>query len=344
MKCNSKPHFSRRLTGLLFLVGVLIGVTFASGANVWASSNSKTVTICVNKWNTLRYAKGGKCLSIESKLTLNQQGEVGAAGAAGDTGAAGVKGDTGATGVKGDTGATGVKGDTGATGVQGDTGATGVKGDTGDTGVNGTNTIVAITQQSVCDGPDVDSVANEVCKVGMTGPGGGLIFFVDYNDEFVGLNYLEAAPMGWSNGLSNVNLGGITGETAGTATVDPKMKWCSDSTTSLGLSAWSNSMVGAGVSNTSTADATCTGGAVQAAVDYRGGSKADWFLPSTGEAKLMYSNLRRAGVGGFVGDGFGYLTSCEYSGTYARMTAFDYGDQATNSKSSVSFVRPVRAF
>ena len=55
------------------------------------------------------------------------------------------------------------------TGAKGDTGAAGAKGDT-----NGT---LAITQQSVCDGSDADTVANEVCKVGMTGPGGGLIFF-----------------------------------------------------------------------------------------------------------------------------------------------------------------------
>ena len=41
------------------------------------------------------------------------------------------------------------------------------------TGAKGT---VAITQQAVCDGSDADTVANESCKVRMTGPGGGIIF------------------------------------------------------------------------------------------------------------------------------------------------------------------------
>ena len=54
---------------------------------------------------------------------------------------------------------------------------TGTKGDTGVAGTGGTNGTLAITQQSVCDGSDADTVANEVCKVGMTGPSGGLIFF-----------------------------------------------------------------------------------------------------------------------------------------------------------------------
>ena len=73
------------------------------------------------------------------------------------------------------------------TGAKGDTGAAGTN------GTNGTNATLAITQQSVCDGSDADTVANEVCKVGMTGPGGGLIFFVDYDNEYASYDYLEAA-------------------------------------------------------------------------------------------------------------------------------------------------------
>ncbi len=34
------------------------------------------------------------------------------------------------------------------------------------------------------------------CKIGTKGPGGGWIFFVDYNDQFSGFDYLEAAPTG----------------------------------------------------------------------------------------------------------------------------------------------------
>ena len=226
---------------------------------------------------------------------------------------------------------------TGAAGTKGDTGAAGTN------GTNGTNATVAITQQSVCDGSDADVIANEVCKIGMTGPGGGVIFFVDYNDQYVGLNYLEAAPQGWSNGLPNVNLGDVTGEIPGTATVDPKMKWCSNTSSLLGFNAWSNSAVGAGASNTSTADTTCAGGAIQAASDYAGGSQSDWFLPSVGEAMLMYTNLRQQGVGGFASDY--YWSSSEYDATSAWIQLFYGGHQFSDyGKASTLFVRPVRAF
>ena len=156
-------------------------------------------------------------------------------------------------------------------------------------------------------------------------------------------NYLEAAPQGWSNGLPNVNLGDVTGEIPGTATVDPKMKWCSNTSSLLGLNAWSNSAVGAGASNTSTADTTCAGGAIQAASDYAGGSQSDWFLPSVGEAMLMYTNLRQQGVGGFASDY--YWSSSEYDATSAWIQLFYGGPQFSDyGKASTLYVRPVRAF
>lgn len=39
------------------------------------------------------------------------------------------------------------------------------------TDVAGATGGVVITQQSVCDGPDGDITADELCKIGMTGPG-----------------------------------------------------------------------------------------------------------------------------------------------------------------------------
>ena len=221
------------------------------------------------------------------------------------------------------------------TGAAGAAGAAGAK---GDAGTAGTNATVAITQLSICG-----VGGTSLCKVGVVGPGGGIIFFVDYNDQYVGLNYLEAAPQGWSNGLPNVNLGGVTGEFPGTATVDPKMKWCSDTTSLLGLNAWSNSAVGAGASNTSTADTTCAGGAIQAASDYAGGSKSDWFLPSVGEAMLMYTNLRQQGVGGFASDS--YWSSSEDDANVAwDQTFLKVGTQYDDYKTFTLYVRPVRAF
>ena len=308
--------YSRRSAGTLLLVGVLAGVTVGGGVGVIAASSTKSVTVCADtKTNVLRYAKNGKCAKTETKVVLNQTGAKGA------TGAAGAKGDTGAAGAKGDTGAAGAKGDAGTAGTN---------------GTNGTNATVAITQQSICG-----AGGTSLCKVGMTGPGGGLIFFVDYNDQYAGLNYLEAAPIGWGNAIT-VNQGGLTGETSGSATVDPLMKWCSNTSSLLGLDAWANSAVGVGGSNTSTADTTCAGGAIQAVSDYAGGTKTDWFLPSVGEAMLMYTNLRQGGVGGFASGV--YWSSSEYDANDAWFQAFYAGYQDHGSKTTTFYVRPVRAF
>jgi hypothetical protein len=219
----------------------------------------------------------------------------------------------------------------------GATGATGATGVAGTNGTNGVNATVVITQQSVCDGIDDGSVADELCKIGMTGPGGGLIFFVDYNDQYSGFNYLEAAPMGWGNGITV-----ISGETTGSSTVDPRLKWCSDTSTGLGLTAWDKSAVGVGSTNTSTADETCTTGAIQAASDYAGGAKTDWFLGSIGEMMLMYTNLRQAGVGGFS-PGY-YWSSSELDASTVWTQHFANGTQGANSKIYTYYVRPVRAF
>ena len=203
-------------------------------------------------------------------------------------------------------------------------------GPAGPAGTNGTNATVAITQLSVCDGTDAGTVADELCKIGMTGPGGGLIFFVDYNDQYASFcatgdcNYLEASP---------------ANETSGA--------WCSDTSTGLGLTGWDKSAVGAGRTNTTTADTICTTGAVQTAVDYtapsfNGVAKDDWWLGSIGEMMLMYTNLRQAGVGGFSTDF--YWSSSEGDASTAWTQYFNFGFQTTNSKGSTFYVRPVRAF
>ena len=198
---------------------------------------------------------------------------------------------------------------------------------TGATGASGSG---AITQLSVCDGTDADTTANELCKIGMTGPGGGHVFFVDYNDQYASFcatgdcNYLEAAPADATSGA-----------------------WCSATSTDLGLAGWDKSAVGAGRTNTATADTTCTSGAVQTAVDYiapsfNGVAKDDWWLGSIGEMMLMYTNLRQAGVGGFSTGG--YWSSSEGGDLGAWALYFVDGDQGGYFKASSNYVRPVRAF
>lgn len=66
------------------------------------------------------------------------------------------------------------------------------------------------------------------CVAGNTGPGGGIVFYVAPT-TFASTGsactpnckYLEAAPVGWGNGIT---VGG--GETSGTTTRDPVLRWC----------------------------------------------------------------------------------------------------------------------
>ncbi len=301
---------SRRSAGVLLLAGVIAGVTVGGGVGVFAASSTNTVTVCVDKEdNHMNYSKNGKCKSHQIKLVLNQ---------------AGTNGATGATGAKGETGAAGTNGATGATGETGAAGSSGSGGGATAPVATGTNCVA-----TKC-----------TYKIGDTGPGGGIIFFVDYNDQHTNVDYLEAAPVGWGNGMI-VNQGGVSGETTGTATEDPKMKWCSTTNTGLGLDASDKIAVGSGASNTATAATVCTGGAIQASADYAGGSKSDWSLPSGSEAMLMYPNLRQMGVGFSNG---GYWSSSEFNASNAWFQSFSNGDHVTSTKNTALYVRPVRAF
>jgi hypothetical protein len=185
----------------------------------------------------------------------------------------------------------------------------------------------------VCDGTDAGTVADEKCKIGMTGPGGGLIFFVDYNDQYAGFNYLEAAP----------------------SSCEATKAWSSDTTHSLvAVTGWAARAVGSGQANTTAmlaSGATSYVGDTSGAASYAnalangvpGGcvtSKDDWFLGSLGEMKLIYDNLH--GLGGFVYNF--YWSSSENVANGAWGQGFDVGTQGYNFKNSTLYVRPVRAF
>jgi hypothetical protein len=208
--------------------------------------------------------------------------------------------------------------------------SSGPAGATGPAGADGVDATVAITQQSVCDGNDADTTADELCKIGMTGPGGGLIFFVDYNDQYADFNYLEAAP----------------------ASCEVRRTWSSANTAVTAVRSWAARAVGQGKANTTailavfTTD-TASNNAAQYAFDLANGvpggcvtSKDDWFLGSLGEMKLMYDNLQ--GLGGFSVDW--YWNSTEYADNFAFVQNFSGGYSGANYKSNAYPVRPVRAF
>ena len=227
-------------------------------------------------------------------------------------GATGATGLPGLTGAQGPGGASGGSGPACAAGATGATGATGAAGATGSSGLK-------ITELSICG-----SGGASLCKVGAIGPGGGIIFFVDYNDQYVGFNYLEAAP----------------------ASCEALRAWSSVTTWVSSTSGWAGRAVGMGSTNTTAIKAAfpsddTTNNASYFATNCSAGGKLDWFLGSLGEMKLMYDNLQ--GVGGFMG--YYYLSSTVNDAGYAWNQSFDDGTQGNvGMKGGTFYVRPVRAF
>jgi hypothetical protein len=337
---NNLSFIARNKTGVFLLVLSLIVGGVGAQATGLLNTDSGGYLVCVNsKTKVVTHPGTSTCPKGSKKLVLGAQGEAGVDGLTGSTGAQGPIGLTGSTGAQGPiglTGSTGAQGPiglTGSTGAQGPiglTGATGPQGPSGGSGpagpagTNGINATIAITELFVCDGPDAGTVADEKCKIGMTGPGGGTIFFVDYNDIYPTFNYLEAAP---------------------TSCESASKTWSSATTVVTAAGSWAGRAVGAGQANTVAIKAVFTGdttsnNAAHFATSCSAGGKSDWFLGSLGEMKLMYDNLQ--GVGGFVE--YSYWSSTDRDAINAWIQVFDNGSQSYDSKILTRYVRPVRAF
>ena len=207
------------------------------------------------------------------------------------------------------------------------------------------------------------------CIVGATGPGGGIVYYVD-NAGFncgpthsstgsptLGLcNYLEVAPSGWNTGSDPSKHWAVT---ANQGTLVPGIdEQTSVSALNVGLEiglGYKNSVAIGNQGN----DTTTAAGAARA---YAGGSKNDWYLPTTAELNLLCQwnrnvtqNVTTACTGGSLdatGSGFAssaYWSSSERGITSAWSQSFNTGSQIANTKptgggSGTSLVRPVRAF
>ena len=169
----------------------------------------------------------------------------------------------------------------------------------------------AVTDKSSTT-PD-NSSGQGVYAIGDVGPGGGRVFITPSTRGNSTGQYYEAAP----------------------DADEVKASWCSSTSTLLGASGTS---IGTGQSNTTTADATCTSGAIQIASDYANNGFSDWFLPSKDELNEMYVNRR----GGFSSDY--YWSSSESDASTAWTQNCYNGKQTSNFKNYPSYVRPVRAF
>lgn len=201
--------------------------------------------------------------------------------------------------------------------------------------------------------------------VGDAGPGGGIIYYVDNAGFNCGAghtatgsptggkcNYLEVAPSGWNTGsdpaklwaVTDTNVPGITDESS-----------FNNSSTGIGLG-YQNSLAIVAQGN----DATTAAGAARA---YAGGSKNDWYLPTTAELNLLcqwgrgispsVTTACTGGAGinsptyGAASAGFvenAYWSSSEYFAYLAWTQYFSNGYQLNYDKPATAYVRPVRAF
>ena len=171
-----------------------------------------------------------------------------------------------------------------------------------------------------------------VCAVGDTGPGGGKVFYVHANGTFAcgatlasTCKYLEAAP------------------TSGTAAwTDATYAWSGNTSEAIGAAA-QGTAIGTGYINTQAmvAQSSTANRAGTIARAYRGPHNlSDWYLPSKNELNQLY--IEKAIIGGFSTDW--YWSSSEVDATEAWPQLFGNGLQYGYFKTSLVYVRPVRAF
>jgi uncharacterized repeat protein (TIGR02543 family) len=157
--------------------------------------------------------------------------------------------------------------------------------------------------------------------LGDTGPGGGLICYINPNYVSDGWRYLEAAPSDQSSGIQWYN--GISIDTGAGATD-----------------------IGTGKINTSKIVSIQGTGSYAAKLcdDLSLSGYNDWFLPSRDELNCMYTNLKAYGLGGFTD--IEYWSSSEWGiyGASAQRINFTNGYADNLSKNGLMRLRAVRAF
>jgi len=176
------------------------------------------------------------------------------------------------------------------------------------------------------------------CVVGNTGPGGGIVYYVDSAGFSCGAdlastcNYLEAAPTSGASAWTDVQRSWATGTANEYTTV------VNATGTAIGTGYKNSEAIVAQSGNVAA-----TSAAVEARA-YRGpNGLSDWFLPSKDELNQLY--LRQTDVGGF--SGFRYFwSSSQYTLQNYRAAdqLFSDGTPGWESKDRREYVRPVRAF
>ena len=174
------------------------------------------------------------------------------------------------------------------------------------------------------------------CKIGNTGPGGGIVFYDAGSQQSWG-RYLEVAPKGWSVSVSASGV--TTGRVAEWCNVGDIVNgwlWDGEATAILG-----SEEIGKGKANTDLMVAFCSSGACVEARAYKGGGKSDWFLPSLKELMELSEFVRRFESVEFE---VGHHWSSSEQFNYAWSVVIPVSGVSLNPKNPLAYVRPIRAF
>jgi hypothetical protein len=199
------------------------------------------------------------------------------------------------------------------------------------------------------------------CIVGNTGPGGGIVFYVQADGGTFNCGvaftstckYLEVAPSGWNTGDDPSKLWAVAAHQASDIATITNEDPANNNALGIGLG-YKNSLAIVNQGN----DTTTAAGAARA---YGGGSKSDWYLPTTAELNLLCQWARNVDqsvttrcTGGTLNTGTGalggfsrvleYWSSSEVGTVGAWAQFFNDGVQSGSTKNRSLFVRPVRAF
>ena len=214
--------------------------------------------------------------------------------------------------------------------------------------------------------------------VGGAGPGGGLIYYVNDAGFSCGATYsstgsptggkckyLEVAPNGWDSGSDPTKQWATGTSSSGNASLDVSgiTNDGSEYNNILGVGLGYQNSIAIVTQNGAAYNANSNNYAAGAARAYSGGSKTDWYLPTTAELNLLCQWARGvapsvttactggsinsatygAGSAGFRGES--YWSSSERGASLAWDQYFHTGRQfSIYGKGATAYVRPVRAF
>ena len=201
-----------------------------------------------------------------------------------------------------------------------------------------------------------------ILKIGDVGPGGGTVFYVSpgtFNSPgstcAAACKYLEAAPSGWSTGMT---IDPAWQQPSHSSTKDPKLRQVNLPDFSGKFVEAQGISIGTGYQNTQAianyiAQYQDTKGTkqVQLVQKYNGGGKTDWFIPSKDELSELYKS--KLIVGGFASEAKSYIQDLYWSssqtspwGFFMHAQNFVTGawERGINGGWDYNYVRPIRAF